>query len=119
MRVREFPIVGMDPASIGPFNFEVIVSVACAAIIGAASRPVRIARSIIVRVATSNAVDVPAALISWSSTKIRRVVRSTLAAEASAFATGYDTAIWIRAMISSILSPDDTRHWSERIYDVP
>ena len=67
----------------------------------------------------SQYVDVPAALVNWSSTKIRRVVRSTLAAEASAFATGYDTAIWIRAMVSSILSPDDKRHWSERIYDVP
>ena len=61
----------------------------------------------------------PAALVNWSSTKIKRVVRSTLAAEASAFATGYDTAIWIRAMISSILNPDDKRHWSQRIYDVP
>ena len=28
-------------------------------------------------------VDVPAALVNWSSTKIRRVVRATLAAEAS------------------------------------
>ena len=42
-----------------------------------------------------------------------------MAAEASSFATGYDTAIWIRAMVSSILNPNDARHWSERIYDVP
>ena len=67
----------------------------------------------------SQYVDIPAALVHWSSTKIRRVVRSTLAADASAFATGYDTAIWIRAMVSAILSPDDPRHWSERIFDVP
>ena len=64
-------------------------------------------------------VDVPAALLNWSSTKIRRVVRSTLEAAASSFATGYDTAIWIRAMVSSILNPNDVRRWPERIYDVP
>ena len=41
--------------------------------------------------------------LAWSSTRIHRVVRSTLAAEAAALATGYDAAVYIRAIVCYLL----------------
>jgi len=43
------------------------------------------------------------ALVDWGSTKIRRVVKSTLAAEACRCSTGYDRAVYIRASLSELL----------------
>eukprot|EP00972_Heterocapsa_arctica_P095591 14096567-Heterocapsa_arctica.AAC.1 len=53
------------------------------------------------------------ALIDWGSTKIRRVARSTLEAEAYGCSIGYDCAVYVRAIITEMLStPGDT--WEER-----
>jgi hypothetical protein len=41
--------------------------------------------------------------VAWASTKIKRVVRSTLAAEAAALATGYDAAIYVRVFVARML----------------
>ena len=41
--------------------------------------------------------------IAWSSAKIKRVVRSTLAAETLALADGYSTAVYLQKLLSRIL----------------
>ena len=56
--------------------------------------------------------------IAWSSTKIHRVVRSTLAAEAAALATGYDTAVYIRAIVCYLLG-DWSGNWMEDVAQIP
>ena len=42
-------------------------------------------------------------LASWGSTKIKRVVRSTLAAEAAALSNGYDMAVYTRVLLARLL----------------
>ena len=41
--------------------------------------------------------------VSWSSTKIKRVVRSTLASEAAALSTGYDMNVYVRVLVARLL----------------
>ena len=60
----------------------------------------------------------PSSLIAWSSTRIHGVVRSTLAAEAAAMATGYDAAVYLRAILVDILCPT-TAPWTEAIKAIP
>jgi len=45
----------------------------------------------------------PAMLIDWSSTKIHRVVRSTLAAEAASASHAHDRATFVRVLIAEVL----------------
>ena len=54
----------------------------------------------------------------WSSTKIHRVVRSTLAAEACALATGYDAAVYVRALIAFVMGKSEDT-WVRSISHVP
>jgi len=67
----------------------------------------------------------PVACVFWQSTRIKRVVRSTLAAEAAATATGYDMAILLRILLSRLLSSTTAaasasrRDWREEIKEVP
>ena len=45
----------------------------------------------------------PLCIAAWSSTRIERVVRSTLAAEAAALANGYDMAVYMRVLLARLL----------------
>jgi hypothetical protein len=45
----------------------------------------------------------PVAPVMWSSTRIKRVVRSTLAAEACAMTNGYDSAVYLRVFLARVL----------------
>ncbi len=56
--------------------------------------------------------------VAWSSTRIHRVVRSTLAAEAAALATGYDTAVYIRAILCFLLA-DWSGDWMADVAQIP
>ena len=56
--------------------------------------------------------------VAWSSTRIHRVVRSTLAAEAAALATGYDTAVYIRAILCFLLG-SWTGEWMTDVAQIP
>ena len=58
------------------------------------------------------------ALVDWGSTKIRRVVKSTLAAEACGCSTGYDRAVYIRAILSELLGSTG-KTWQERALTIP
>ena len=51
----------------------------------------------------------------WQSTRIKRVVRSTLAAEAATMATGYDMAIWLRTLASRLLCASAGAAWAPEI----
>eukprot|EP00972_Heterocapsa_arctica_P045524 6720703-Heterocapsa_arctica.AAC.1 len=53
------------------------------------------------------------ALLDWGSTKIGRVVKSTLAAEAYGRSIGYDRAVYIRAIIAEMLGKP-VATWEER-----
>ena len=57
-------------------------------------------------------------LLDWSSAKIHRKVRSTLAAEASGGSRAYDRAMYARAMIYEIECGKDA-HWTEMCKQVP
>ena len=60
----------------------------------------------------------PMAPVAWASTKIRRVVRSTLAAEAAALATGYGMALYVRTFVGRLLgAPGDD--WCQVAAAVP
>ena len=54
-----------------------------------------------------------AVLIDWCSSKIHRVTKSTLAAEAAAASYGFDRAVFARAVLAEILYgwPRRTKHW--------
>ena len=56
--------------------------------------------------------------VSLPSTKIRRVVRSTLASEAAALSTGYDMAIYIRVLVARLLGLSGS-DWSGEARRVP
>ena len=56
-------------------------------------------------------------IVAWSSTRIRRVVRSTLAAEAAALATGYDMVVYVRVLDSRLLGTKATE-WDEQARDI-
>ena len=58
------------------------------------------------------------ALVDWGSTKIRRVVKSTLAAEACGCSTGYDRAVYIRAILSELLGSTG-KTWQDRALTIP
>ena len=45
----------------------------------------------------------PSMLIDWSSTKVHRVVRSTLAAEAASASHAHDRATFVRVLIAEVL----------------
>ena len=57
-------------------------------------------------------------IASWSSTKIKRVVRSTLAAEAAALAGGYDMAIYMRVLIARLLGKS-APCWADEARQIP
>ena len=57
-------------------------------------------------------------IVSWSSTKIKRVVRSTLAAEACALGAGYDMLIYIRVLLARLLGRKGAT-WSDQARQVP
>ena len=61
----------------------------------------------------------PANCVLWQSTRIKRVVRSTLAAEAATMATGYDMAIWLRTLASRLLCASAGAAWTQEIGRVP
>ena len=64
--------------------------------------------------------EAPVATVAWHSTRIRRVVKSTLAAEACAMAAGYDAAVQIRVLLPRLLSSSSAdRAWQDEVYDVP
>eukprot|EP00972_Heterocapsa_arctica_P084336 12423652-Heterocapsa_arctica.AAC.1 len=58
------------------------------------------------------------ALLDWGSTKIRRVLKSTLAAEACGCSTGYDRAVYVRAIITEMLGKPGLT-WEERVVHLP
>ena len=57
-------------------------------------------------------------IASWSSTKIKRVVRSTLAAEAAALAGGYDMAVYMRVLLARLLGKS-APCWAEEARQIP
>ena len=62
----------------------------------------------------------PVSMVGWQSNRIRRVVKSTLAAEACALSSGYDQAIFLRVLLSRLLGvgyPD--RPWHDEALDIP
>ena len=58
------------------------------------------------------------ALVDWASTKIKRVVKSTLAAEAASFSFGYDKAVYLRAILGE-LENGPRIEWEDHLADVP
>lgn len=59
----------------------------------------------------------PVALIDWGSHRIKRVVRSTLAAEAAAMAAAYDRALWLRSLLGEVLHGRQQR-WEDQAASV-
>ncbi len=57
-------------------------------------------------------------LIDWSSSKIHRKVRSTLAAEAASASRAYDRAVYARAMIAEI-EHERLKEWKDMVRSVP
>ena len=57
-------------------------------------------------------------LLDWSSAKIHRKIRSTLAAEAAGSSRAYDRAMYARAMIYEIENGRD-RHWTKMCAQIP
>ena len=55
----------------------------------------------------------PSMLIDWSSTKIHRVVRSTLAAEAASASHAHDRVTFVRVLIADVLFGEHGKHWSQ------
>ena len=63
--------------------------------------------------------EAPASPVAWSSTRIKRVVRSTLAAEAAALAAGYDLAVFVRSLLAEMLMTGPPEpSWERRIQHV-
>ena len=60
----------------------------------------------------------PCCMVEWGSTRIKRVVKSTLAAEAAGFATGFDRAEFVRALIAVILRRTE-EPWERMIMKIP
>ena len=58
------------------------------------------------------------ALIDWGSVRLKRVVKSTLAAEAAAMSHSYDKAVYLRSLLSQVLYGRDGT-WEKRIHTVP
>eukprot|EP00972_Heterocapsa_arctica_P090018 13280377-Heterocapsa_arctica.AAC.1 len=58
------------------------------------------------------------ALLDWVSTKICRVVKSTLAAEACGCSAGYDRAVYIRAIITEMMG-FTAPTWEELVMRIP
>ena len=58
--------------------------------------------------------------VHWTSSKIQRVVRSTLSAEAYSCSEALDALSWLRATILEVLHGDlDMRHYKEHLHRVP
>ena len=54
-------------------------------------------------------------LIGWSSGRIQRAVRSTLAAEAYSCSEAMDNMFWVRAVLTELFSNNfDPKHYNER-----
>ena len=63
--------------------------------------------------------EVPAHIIDWTSAKVHRVVRSTMAAEAASAAAAHDRAQLTRHTVSWLFAGHDTsQHWSVRALSV-
>ena len=64
--------------------------------------------------------DVPAALVEWSSKRIHRVVRSTLAAEGGALSNAHDRSDFARVIFAEMMGKlPRTDHWQEALKVVP
>lgn len=56
----------------------------------------------------------------WQSKRSKRVVRSALAAEAAALATGQDMSILLRALIARVLGIGDPKNsWRDKLRAIP
>ena len=64
--------------------------------------------------------DVPAALVEWSSKRIHRVVRSTLAAEGGALSNAHDRSDFARVVFAEMMGKlPRTDHWRTALKVVP
>ena len=58
-------------------------------------------------------------LLDWSSTKIHRKVKSTLAAEAAGASRGYDRVTYCRALIAELEFGSRQGHWTKNAAKIP
>ena len=58
--------------------------------------------------------EVSVGMLDWGSHRIKRVVKSTLAAEAAAFSSAYDKAIYCRVVLGEILH-GPTTEWEQQL----
>jgi len=75
----------------------------------------------VVAISTTKALEEsrPMNAVDWSSSKIHRVVRSTLAAEAAAASHCHDRAVYARAMLSELDIKTSKESWTTEIKKIP
>ena len=75
----------------------------------------------VVAISTTKALEEsrPMNAVDWSSSKIHRVVRSTLAAEAAAASHCHDRAVYARAMLSELDIKTIKESWTTEIKKIP
>ena len=63
--------------------------------------------------------EAPATVVGWSSHKLRRVVRSTIAAETMGLSTAVEHAEFTRAALLELTDPSFTlKHWQEHVHKI-